>query len=148
MATFPIAGQETGQVSIAWKAVSVGERAGALLLLAVTAPAHVAIAATLATLSGRSPLIAHRRVGLNGSPLWVFKLRTMWDDAPGSFRWIEYIVDSEAIEGKCPEDGRVRSRFARFCRRHSLDELPQFWQVVRGEMALIGPRPLTRTARR
>lgn len=44
---------------------------------------------------------------------------------------------------KCADDPRITSRFAAFCRRHSLDELPQLLHVVRGEMSIIGPRPIT-----
>ncbi|HEX6547062.1 MAG TPA: sugar transferase, partial [Bryobacteraceae bacterium] len=47
-------------------------------------------------------------------------------------------------ERKPSDDPRVTSRFARICRRYSIDELPQLWQVVNGEMALVAPRPLTR----
>ena len=96
-------------------------------------------------LSGRSPLIAHRRLGLNGEPFWILKLRTMWDKprrqtAPG---WIEYLSDTDVPVIKCAPDPRVTNRMAAFCRRYSVDELPQLLQVVSGRMCLVGPRPLT-----
>jgi len=77
----------------------------------------------------------------------MLKLRTMWGggaEADVERRgWVEYIDDSAGPERKRAEDPRVASRFARFCRLHSIDELPQFWHVVRGEMSLVGPRPVT-----
>jgi exopolysaccharide production protein ExoY len=78
----------------------------------------------------------------------VWKLRTMWESRParGNERgWVEWIVAEPGELRKDRDDTRVASRFARFCRRHSIDELPQFWHVLRGDMSLIGPRPLTRT---
>jgi lipopolysaccharide/colanic/teichoic acid biosynthesis glycosyltransferase len=57
---------------------------------------------------------------------------------------VEYIVAEPLRGSKHPSDGRVTSRFAKFVRRHSIDELPQLWHVARGEMSLVGPRPLTR----
>ena len=77
----------------------------------------------------------------------MLKLRTMWnrnEDAPSPLAWIEYVEADPAPVGKEPSDPRVTSRFAAFCRRHSIDELPQLWHVFRGEMAIVGPRPLTR----
>ena len=59
--------------------------------------------------------------------------------------WIEYIVAEPDRDAKDGSDPRIRSRFAAFCRRHSIDELPQLWHVARGDMSLVGPRPLTRT---
>ncbi len=57
--------------------------------------------------------------------------------------WIEYIDDETGPETKHAADPRVTNWFARFCRRHSIDELPQLWHVIRGEMAMVGPRPVT-----
>lgn len=74
----------------------------------------------------------------------MYKLRTMWNrQEAGSWRWIEYVEDDAGYEQKHAADPRVGNWLARFCRRHSIDELPQLWHVVRGEMALIGPRPMT-----
>jgi lipopolysaccharide/colanic/teichoic acid biosynthesis glycosyltransferase len=71
----------------------------------------------------------------------------MWSqDDPTKPRpgWIEYVVAEPPEDDKQRSDPRVTSRFAAFCRRHSIDELPQLWHLASGEMSLVGPRPLTR----
>jgi len=125
----------------------LAERGAGLALLTVASPLMAASAATVAILSGRSPFVAHLRIGKNGKSFWTLKLRTMW--SPGErapkLGWIEYIVAERSDDDKDRADPRVVSRLAAFFRRHSIDELPQLWHVVRGEMSLVGPRPLTRT---
>ena len=128
------------------KAVEAGERLAALALLAGSAPLVGICAGAVALLSGRSPFVAHLRVGLDGTPLRVLKLRTMWNGRSGeTAEWglVEQIVDDAGPRRKSAVDARVSSRFASFCRKYSLDELPQLLQVVSGEMALVGPRPIT-----
>ncbi len=128
-----------------WQLVGFCERLISLLLLLAMAPFLAAAALVIRRLSGRTPFIAHRRVGWQGSTLWVLKLRTMWTGGPRgrSPGWIEYIKDEAGPGLKTAADSRVSHGFARFCRRHSIDELPQLLHVFRGEMALVGPRPLT-----
>jgi undecaprenyl-phosphate galactose phosphotransferase len=78
----------------------------------------------------------------------MLKLRTMWspdDDSHIAEKWIERIIAEPDTDAKDPSDSRVTNPFAAFCRRHSIDELPQLWHVARGEMSLVGPRPLTRS---
>jgi len=136
---------QTARESARLPVTELAERAAGLLLLAVASPALVLSALALAIFSRRPPLVAHLRVARNGAPFWMLKLRTMWGpDEPAAAGWIEYIVAEPATDDKDPSDSRVTSRFAAFCRRHSIDELPQLWHVVRGEMSLVGPRPLTR----
>lgn len=145
MASIPVARGRTAVRIFPTSLVAVVERIAATLALIAVSPVFCACAAVLALQSGQSPLIAHRRVGWRGSTLWMLKLRTMWDDAQdrGRFRWIEPIDDQAGPLQKDADDPRVPSAFARFCRRHSVDELPQLLHVILGEMALIGPRPLT-----
>jgi exopolysaccharide production protein ExoY len=124
------------------------ERAGAFAMLALATPVIATSAAVVRLISRRSPFVAHLRVGRHGKPFWTFKLRSMWSsDHPGAAArgWIEYVVAEPDEGGKHRSDPRIASRFAAFCRRHSIDELPQLWHVVRGEMSLVGPRPLTRS---
>jgi exopolysaccharide production protein ExoY len=120
---------------------------GALLFIAsllLMVPAAIATS----ILSRRSPFIAHLRIGKDGKAFWVWKLRTMWPRrqpaSPRERGWVQRIECDPPHRTKSPRDARITSRFAQFCRRHSIDELPQFWHVMRGQMSLVGPRPLTR----
>jgi exopolysaccharide production protein ExoY len=118
--------------------------AGAVLLL--LAPFLIALALLIWAISWRPPLVAHLRVGQDGRPLWVLKFRTMWGRGWGgglrNLRLVEYITE-RACPAKSAADPRVTSRFAQFLRRHSIDELPQLIHVARGQMSLVGPRPIT-----
>ena len=120
--------------------IRVLEQCAAAVLLLALAPAMLAIAIAIWVLSRRSPLIAHLRVGQYGRPLWVLKFRTMWQGRGSGL--VERVVTS-ADTLKSEDDARVTSRLARWCRRYSIDELPQLWQVARGEMSFVGPRPIT-----
>jgi exopolysaccharide production protein ExoY len=125
---------------IAWM-----ERVASLLLLVLLSPLLLLVAGTVAVLSRRSPLVAHLRVGRFGEPLWTLKFRTMWPGSASPAKFIERIVDESGMDYKASYDPRVNSRFARFLRQYSIDEIPQLVHVVRGSMALVGPRPLTQT---
>jgi len=137
---------QTRAAIIPFSLVEFCERAAGLLLLLCSSPLLIGSALATMVLSGRCPLVAHLRVGRDNRPFWMLKLRSMWDGTAPDSRsrgWIEYVVSAPREDGKEKNDPRVTSRFAAFCRRHSIDELPQLWHVVRGEMSLVGPRPLT-----
>jgi exopolysaccharide production protein ExoY len=132
-----------------WTLASAAERLFAAVLFGILVPLFFVLAVATYLLSGQSPWIAHRRVGQFGAELWVPKFRTMWRRRKyfaglACLFAIDYIDDEEGPALKSPDDGRVSSSFAKFCRRHSLDELPQLVLVVTGRMSLVGPRPVTR----
>jgi lipopolysaccharide/colanic/teichoic acid biosynthesis glycosyltransferase len=104
--------------------------AGAGLGLGVAAPVLAAAAAAIKLADGGPVLYRQRRVGLRGEEFELLKLRTM-------------VVDAERLgAGFAVNRGDPRiTRVGRLLRRLSLDELPQLWNVVRGDMSLIGPRP-------
>jgi exopolysaccharide production protein ExoY len=114
---------------------------GGLILIL---PALLVVAGVVWILSGSSPLVAHRRVGRFGKAFWMLKFRTMWGGGESRVRgWVERLPERLVPEMKTGGDARVTSAFARFCRKHSIDELPQLWHVATGEMSLVGPRPVT-----
>ncbi len=148
MSSIPFPSADAAEGKFSATLADFGERFVSLILLAVLAPVLVLLALITWVLSKRSPWIAHRRVGRHGAELWVPKIRTMWA-APARLTGLSEVFAVERIDDeagpklKGPLDARVSSRFARFCRRHSLDELPQLVLVLAGRMSLVGPRPVT-----
>jgi lipopolysaccharide/colanic/teichoic acid biosynthesis glycosyltransferase len=102
----------------------VGAGVAALLLSPVLAWTALGIALTM----GRPIFFRQVRPGLHGKPFEIIKFRTMRQPKPGE---VWYLTDEERI-----------TRLGRFLRSASIDELPELWNVLRGEMSLVGPRPL------
>jgi sugar transferase EpsL len=98
--------------------------AGAVLV--VLLPLLAVITAAVALIDGRPVFFRQRRPGLGGKPFTILKFRTM----------------SHAPECGCEGDRHRITRLGRFLRSTSLDELPEFYNVLKGEMSLVGPRPL------
>ena len=101
----------------------------ATIALVIVAPL-LALAAVMVKLSSRGPVYYRgTRVGLNGKLFPMLKFRTM-------------VVDAESLGGSATaaDDPRI-TRFGKFLRRYKLDELPQFFNVLLGDMSLVGPRP-------
>jgi exopolysaccharide production protein ExoY len=142
LGSLPVVRQAHTETDWTWQAVAFCERIAAGVLLLLTLPLLAVSSFALWLIFGRTPWIAHRRIGWHGVPFWMLKLRTMQGGLP-STNWIERIDDDRGPELKSASDPRVTSPFARFCRRHSIDELPQLWHVITGEMSLVGPRPVT-----
>ena len=114
---------------------------GASLGLVVLSPV-LAVCAALVKLSSPGPVIFRQlRVGLGGETFLMLKLRTMVRDADArAHEVVGANVYTDPQLFKVAGDPRI-TRVGRFLRRSSLDELPQLWNVLRGEMSLVGPRP-------
>ena len=80
------------------------------------------------------------RSGQDGAPFTCWKFRTMVKDAEAKRVELEHLSEGPGLLFKLKDDPRV-TKTGRFLRRYSLDELPQLWNVLRGEMSLVGPRP-------
>jgi exopolysaccharide biosynthesis polyprenyl glycosylphosphotransferase len=110
------------------------------LALVVASPFLGLIAVWIRIRDGAPILFRQERVGLHGRRFEVLKYRTM---VPGAEAMVDELSDRSEITGaafKITNDPRV-TRTGRFLRRTSLDELPQLWNVIRGDMSLVGPRP-------
>ena len=103
---------------------------GALVLLLLTAPIFL-LAAIAVKLTSRGPVIySQTRTGKDGKPFTVFKIRTMTHNCESQ----------TGAVWACPGDPRI-TLVGRLLRRTHIDELPQLWNILRGEMSLVGPRP-------
>jgi len=96
--------------------------------LIVISPLLLVLAVLVWIIHGWPVLFRQQRAGYRGKPFFVFKFRTM--------------TDSLASDGSLLPDAERLTRFGRFLRSASLDELPELFNILRGEMSLVGPRPL------
>ncbi|HTQ78463.1 MAG TPA: sugar transferase, partial [Thermoanaerobaculia bacterium] len=112
----------------------------ASLTLVLAMPAVGAIALLIKLTSGGNILFRQTRCGLNGRSFTLYKFRTMVEGAHEQRGELLHLNEMDGPVFKLKSDPRV-TWFGRFLRKFSLDELPQLWNVLRGDMSLVGPRP-------
>jgi undecaprenyl-phosphate galactose phosphotransferase len=118
-----------------------------IVILALFAPLMVIIALGVAWTSGSQVVFGHVRVGRDDKDFTCYKFRSM---VKNSDQILKELLESDPQaqeewnrDFKLKNDPRI-TRIGRFIRKTSLDELPQLWNVVRGEMSIVGPRPVVR----
>ncbi|MFZ1074341.1 MAG: sugar transferase [Verrucomicrobiia bacterium] len=114
---------------------------GALVLLILLSPLFLVIAAAIKCVSPGPVFFKQQRSGLSGAPFTLYKFRTMSTNAEQFKHELEAMNEMRGPVFKVTNDPRV-TRIGKWLRRYSLDELPQLLNVLRGEMSLVGPRPL------
>jgi exopolysaccharide biosynthesis polyprenyl glycosylphosphotransferase len=122
-------------------AKAVFDRVLAVLILLVLSPVLIAIAIAVKATSRGPVLFRQTRVGVDGREFTMLKFRSMVVDADKLVDHLKGSDDGNGVLFKMKHDPRV-TRVGSVLRRYSLDELPQLFNVVRGEMSLVGPRPL------
>ena len=129
---------------------AVGKRLLDIVLVLATAPVTLPVILLLALFvmrDGGKPFFGHLRVGRDGRMFRCWKIRSMVPDAEVRLR--EHLAQNPAARlewdttFKLTHDPRI-TRLGNFLRKSSLDELPQLWNILKGEMSIVGPRPVTK----
>ncbi|MCL5097761.1 MAG: sugar transferase [Candidatus Omnitrophica bacterium] len=126
-----------------WQALAkqVMDVGGAAFLLLILSPLILLVASLIKISSPGPVLFRQLRSGLNGQPFMMLKFRSMVSDAEQLKHELEVLNEMSGPVFKISDDPRITA-VGRWLRRYSIDELPQLWNVLRGEMSLVGPRPL------
>ncbi len=119
-----------------------------IVIVVLAAPPMLLVIGVLAlvlALGGANPFYSQNRIGRNGRIFRMWKLRSMVVNADGKLE--AYLAENPAARAEWDRTQKLKSdpritRFGRILRKSSLDELPQLWNVLRGEMSLVGPRPM------
>lgn len=114
--------------------------AGGLVLLLLATPVLLIACGAILLGEGRPIIFRQVRVGLHGRQFGLYKFRTM---VTGAEEQLDSLLEQNEVSGaafKVTRDPRI-TRVGRYLRKTSIDELPQLWNVIRGEMSLVGPRP-------
>lgn len=135
-----------GEAGLAATGRRIFDVVGAILIGLLFMPFILAVI-VLIRLGGTPVLFRHKRIGRNGTVFKCLKFRTMVPDAENVLRRLlkehPELRDEWTENHKLRNDPRITT-VGRFLRRTSLDELPQLWNVLRGDMSLVGPRPIVR----
>jgi len=136
---------EKSAISIPWRIIKrTFDLLFAMVLLIILSPVLLLIALLVLISSGYPVLYSQTRVGLNGKTFRFYKFRSMIKDADQKLLEVDNIHKRDHVIFKNKEDPRV-TPIGRILRKYSLDELPQFFNVINGSMSVVGPRPaLTR----
>lgn len=111
------------------------------LALIVLFPVLLIVALIIAIDSpGASPIFSQTRIGRDGKPFTFYKFRSMYPDAEQRLNDLLPLNEMDGPVFKIKDDPRI-TRVGRFIRKTSIDELPQLWNVLKGDMSLVGPRP-------
>ena len=108
--------------------------------LGLLAPVLLLVALLIKLDDGGPVLFRQQRIGLKGEPFTIHKFRTMCVDAEAKIDDLIAANGGQALLFKLEDDPRI-TRIGKFLRKYSIDELPQFWSVIRGGMSVVGPRP-------
>ena len=122
---------------VAKRAIDIVLSAVGLVLLS---PLFAIVSAVIILKDGRPVLFRQVRVGLHGRPFTIVKFRTMVKDAEERYAEVVALSDTQGAAFKMTNDPRITG-WGSFLRRTSIDELPQLWNVFKGDMSLVGPRP-------
>ena len=123
--------------AIAWNIKRAIDWLAALVILLMLSPIMLVLASIIASTSSGSIFFHQWRVGENGKLFRIIKFRTMITDAD---KLHHLVMTGQTGLHKCEDDPRI-TPVGRWMRKYSLDELPQLFNVLRGEMSLVGPRP-------
>lgn len=118
-----------------------------LCVLAFLSPLLVVIAVAVRLSSKGSIVYAHERIGRGGKPFHCYKFRTMYKDA--DIRLKDLLASNPDLKQEWDENHKLKddpriTPIGKFLRKTSLDEFPQFWNVLLGDMSVVGPRPMVR----
>lgn len=141
----PAASSAPSQANLAF--IRCADISLSLVLLAIMAPLMTLLALVVLSDGNGRVFFGHRRLGQGGCEFRCYKFRTMVPNAEAKLAALlaanPYLRQQWERDHKLDDDPRV-TRFGRFLRVSSLDELPQLWNVLRGDMSLVGPRPIVR----
>jgi lipopolysaccharide/colanic/teichoic acid biosynthesis glycosyltransferase len=105
----------------------------------------IVLVAIMVAVDGSNPFYLQKRIGRGGRTFTMWKVRTMVPNAQGLLEG--YLRKNESAQAEWDKDQKLKNdpritRLGKFLRKSSLDELPQLWNVLKGEMSLVGPRPM------